>query len=180
MPNVADFSQESQQGLGFLGFLRGAHHHVPAAVHLSLERQRGLEDREDHLHAGTFHASHRKGEPITIAFSTESNAEDLLDRWNTAHPEGEKVAPLWAKQPVAGELLFQPTFLTILHPATIPQCGHLVVLFIHLIATLARLVGPEGVRSLVADSLLLKHQLLIVNRSRQRPPNPQNHEVFAG
>jgi hypothetical protein len=47
MPNVADFSQESQQGLGFLGFLRGAHHHVPAAVHLSLERQRGLEDRED-------------------------------------------------------------------------------------------------------------------------------------
>ncbi len=42
---------------------------------------------------------------------------------------------------------------------------------IHLIATLARLLGPGGVRSLVAESLLLKHQLLIVNRSRQRSPN---------
>jgi hypothetical protein len=30
------------------------------------------------------------------------------------------------------------------------------------------LLGPGGVRSLVAESLLLKHQLLIVNRSRQR------------
>jgi transposase InsO family protein len=48
---------------------------------------------------------------------------------------------------------------------------NLVVLFIHLIATLARLLGPGGVRSLVAESLLLKHQLLIVNRSRQRSPN---------
>jgi len=48
---------------------------------------------------------------------------------------------------------------------------HLVVLFIHFIATLARLVGPGGIRPLVAESLLLKHQLLIVNRSRQRTAN---------
>ena len=48
---------------------------------------------------------------------------------------------------------------------------HLVVLFIHFMATLARLLGPGGVRSLVAESLLLKHQLLILNRSRQRSPN---------
>jgi hypothetical protein len=47
----------------------------------------------------------------------------------------------------------------------------MAVLVIHLIATLARLLGPGGVRSLVAESLLLKHQLLIVNRSRQRSPN---------
>ena len=47
----------------------------------------------------------------------------------------------------------------------------LVVLFIHFIATLARLLGPGGARSLVAESLLLKHQLLILNRSRQRAPN---------
>jgi hypothetical protein len=38
-------------------------------------------------------------------------------------------------------------------------------------AALARLLGPGGVRSIVAESLLLKHQLLIVNRSRQRSPN---------
>jgi putative transposase len=48
---------------------------------------------------------------------------------------------------------------------------HLVVLFIHFMATLARLLGPGGVRSLVAESLLLKRQLLILNRSRQRSPN---------
>ena len=47
----------------------------------------------------------------------------------------------------------------------------LVVLFIHLIATLARLLGPGGARSIVAESLLLKHQLLIVNRPRHRSPN---------
>src|SRR3984893_19256139 len=61
-------------------------------------------------------------------------------------------------------------------PRDYPSCydsamGSLVVLFIHLIATLARLLGPGGVRSLVAESLLLKHQLLIANRSRQRSPN---------
>jgi hypothetical protein len=47
----------------------------------------------------------------------------------------------------------------------------LVVLFIHFIATLARLLGPGGARSMVAESLLLKYQLLILNRSRQRSPN---------
>src|SRR5437879_843807 len=57
---------------------------------------------------------------------------------------------------------------------------NLVVLFIHLIATLARLLGPGGVRSLIAESLLLKHQLLIVNRSRQRSPNlPSSDRILA-
>jgi hypothetical protein len=43
---------------------------------------------------------------------------------------------------------------------------NLVVLFIHLIATLARLLGPGGLHSIVAESLILKHQLLIVACSR--------------
>ena len=60
-------------------------------------------------------------------------------------------------------------------PQDSPSCYHspvrnLVVLFIHFIATLARLLAPGGVRSLVGESLLLKHQLLILNRSRQRSP----------
>ena len=38
----------------------------------------------------------------------------------------------------------------------------LVILFIHFLTTLARLLGPGGVRSVVAESLLVKHQLLIV------------------
>ena len=47
----------------------------------------------------------------------------------------------------------------------------LVILFIHVISTLARLLGPGGLRSVVAESVLVKHQLLILNRSRQRAPN---------
>jgi len=38
----------------------------------------------------------------------------------------------------------------------------LTVLFLHLLATLARLAGPGGARSVVAESLLLKQQLLIL------------------
>ena len=45
----------------------------------------------------------------------------------------------------------------------------------------AGLLGPSGVRSLVAESLLLKHQLVIVNRSRQRSPNlPLSDRILAG
>jgi putative transposase len=47
----------------------------------------------------------------------------------------------------------------------------LAVLFGHLIATVARLLGRGGARSVVAESLLLRHQLLILNRSRVRAPN---------
>ena len=57
----------------------------------------------------------------------------------------------------------------------------LVILFIHFIASLARLLGPGGARSLVAESLLLKHQLLILNRSRQRAPNlSASDRILAG
>ena len=48
----------------------------------------------------------------------------------------------------------------------------LPVLAIHLLVTLATLVRPGGVRAIAAESLMLKHQLLISNRSRQRAPNP--------
>src|SRR3989475_8091746 len=47
----------------------------------------------------------------------------------------------------------------------------LAVLFLHLIATVARLAGPGGARSIVAESVLVKQQLLILNRSRKRSPN---------
>jgi len=46
----------------------------------------------------------------------------------------------------------------------------LTILFIHLLVTVSRLFGPGGGRSVVAESLLVKHQLLILNRSRARAP----------
>jgi len=49
--------------------------------------------------------------------------------------------------------------------------SNLVVLFVHVVVTVARLLGPGGVRSVVAESVLVKQQLLILNRSRQRSPN---------
>ena len=57
----------------------------------------------------------------------------------------------------------------------------LIILLIHLIATLARLMGPGGLRSVVAESLLVKHQLLILNRSRHRAPNLRaSDRILAG
>lgn len=47
----------------------------------------------------------------------------------------------------------------------------LVILFVHLIVTIARLARPGGLRAVVAESILIKHQLVIVNRGRKRAPN---------
>ena len=47
----------------------------------------------------------------------------------------------------------------------------LLLLAIHLLVTFAKLLRPGGARAVAAESLLLKHQLLIGNRSRQRAPN---------
>ena len=85
---------------------------------------------------------------------------------------------------MAGELLFCQISPTI--PQHFRSCYDsavrtLIVLFIHFIAGLARLLGPGGARSIIAESLLLKHQLLIVNRSRQRSPNLQaSDRILAG
>jgi putative transposase len=57
----------------------------------------------------------------------------------------------------------------------------LAVLLLHLLATVARLAGPGGARSVVAESVLVKHQLLILNRSRKRSPNLRpSDRVVAG
>lgn len=47
----------------------------------------------------------------------------------------------------------------------------LAILFLHVIVTILRLLRPGGARSIIAESLLVKQQLLIINRSRQRGPN---------
>ena len=47
----------------------------------------------------------------------------------------------------------------------------LIILLVHLITTVFRLARPRGLRSVVAESVLIKHQLLIVSRSRRRAPN---------
>ena len=47
----------------------------------------------------------------------------------------------------------------------------LLILFVHLVVTVARLARPGGLRSVVAESVLVRHQLLVLNRGRKRAPN---------
>ena len=71
---------------------------------------------------------------------------------------------------VDGELLIS-AFLGISRSCYDAVMRDLAVLFIHLITTIAQLAGPGGARSVVAESVLVKQQLLILNRSRHRSPN---------
>jgi hypothetical protein len=55
---------------------------------------------------------------------------------------------------------------------------HLLILALHLLATIAKLVRPGGVRAVVAEPLLLTHQLLISRRARRRAPNLNSLDRF--
>ena len=46
----------------------------------------------------------------------------------------------------------------------------LFVLFVHLVVTFARLARPGGIRAVAAESVAVKHQLLIMTRARRRSP----------
>ena len=46
-----------------------------------------------------------------------------------------------------------------------------IYLLFHLLTTLAELIKPGGARALIAENLLLKQQLIIHRRARQRAPN---------
>jgi predicted glycogen debranching enzyme len=79
---------------------------------LPRERERGLDATSDHLHAGTFRATLRAGETLTLVASTEIAPEtdggrawtrrqayeaDLLARWTASWP-GAVSAPAWVRQ----------------------------------------------------------------------------------
>jgi hypothetical protein len=48
---------------------------------------------------------------------------------------------------------------------------HLLLILLHVVRSLGKLLKPDGVKALVAENCLLKHQLLIARRSRRRAPN---------
>jgi predicted glycogen debranching enzyme len=118
--------EQAEHGLRIVAFesatpfylLSASASHEPAHVwyrnfDLAAERERGLDDREDHLHAGTFHISLQAGESVTIVCTVEADAElngqvayewhlarqqDLLSQWSTPQPEVAKLAPPWVEQ----------------------------------------------------------------------------------
>src|SRR6516162_5421014 len=66
-------------------------------------------------------------------------------------------------------------FFRVLIPAWMRD---VVILFLHLIVTVVRLARPGGLRSVLAESLLVKHQLRILNRGRKRAPKLRPAERF--
>lgn len=50
-------------------------------------------------------------------------------------------------------------------------CEEIIYLLFDLLTTMAKLLRPGGSRALMAENLLLKQQLIIHSRSRQRAPN---------
>ena len=80
---------------------------------LPAERERGLDDHEDHLHAGTFRATLAPGDSIVIALSLRPDPEldplraaaesvsaqhELLDEWRSADAGLAGEAPEWIRQ----------------------------------------------------------------------------------
>jgi hypothetical protein len=55
-----------------------------------------------------------------------------------------------------------------------------LVLLVHLLARLAILLGTRGTRAVVAENLILKQQLLVIQRSRRRAPNLRPSDRVAG
>ena len=54
-------------------------------------------------------------------------------------------------------------------------------LLLHAIVIIVRLGRPAGLRSVVAESVLLRHQVLILNRGRKRAPNLRTPDrIIAG
>ena len=55
------------------------------------------------------------------------------------------------------------------------------ILFLYAIVTIIRLGTPGGLRCVVAESVLMRHQLLILNRGRKRAPNLRSSDrIVAG
>src|SRR5579864_2827163 len=63
---------------------------------LARERYRGLDDREDHLYAGTFRATLRLGESFTVVCSTDSKPElDGARAWDERVRHERSVSERW-------------------------------------------------------------------------------------
>src|SRR6516162_9255806 len=57
----------------------------------------------------------------------------------------------------------------------------ILVVLVHSIVTIVRLIKPGGLRAVVAESALTRHQLLILNRSRKRAPSLRvSDRIIAG
>src|SRR5579859_4036594 len=106
-----------------------------------VERFRGLDDREDNLHAATFGASIDQGDEITLVFSTEpspaldarealdrrqNHERSLVDHWIAAHPAHAATTPPWVRQ-----LLFAEDQFIVRRPLAKNPEAHTVIAGYH-------------------------------------------------
>lgn len=101
-----------------------------------------------------------------VLFSIACVVERLLTAQFKSIPDFSTI-----KTPVHGESLNPPEYGGLAGIVTIACVRDFVILFVHVIVTVVRLGRPGGLRSVVAESALIRHQLLILNRGRKRAPN---------
>src|SRR6266581_4397016 len=81
---------------------------------------------------------------------------------------------------VVGEFRKCPEFSSLLSLILFRHARHFT-LFLHAIVTIIRLGQPGGLRSVVAEYVSMRHQVLILNRGRKRAPNLRaSDRIIAG
>ena len=53
-----------------------------------------------------------------------------------------------------------------------------VLLFVHFLVLIANALRPGGIKAMIAENLILKHQLTVLSRARQRAPNLKATDRF--
>src|SRR6516225_5658385 len=73
------------------------------------------------------------------------------------------------------------SILEVLQFDTIANMRDIFTLFLHSIVTIIRLARPGGLQAVIAESVLMRHQVLILNRGRKRAPNLRSSDrIIAG
>ena len=53
-----------------------------------------------------------------------------------------------------------------------------ILLTVHILVVLAKMLRPGGIKAVIAENLLLKHQLNVLGRSRRKAPNLKTSDRF--
>jgi hypothetical protein len=61
---------------------------------------------------------------------------------------------------------------------TIGHMKSLLLLIVHSLVLIVKALRPGGVKSITAENVLLRHQLAVLSRSRQKAPNLRTNDCF--
>jgi hypothetical protein len=85
------------------------------------------------------------------------------------------------RQPEGGEFRKFPEFLSFFGLITSSACATSSLFFCMPSLSSSSLVDPGGLRSAVAESILMRYQVMILNRGRKRAPNLRaSDRIIAG